>query len=315
MKMYKLLTIILAVGLLQACNGSKEKTTPSGLTYTIITEGSGEVVPTNHYLMLNMMYKDDTDSVWVDTNDRGIPIMIYKEDSVWTKNDGSVQEIFINLTKGDSITFNVTANDLFTKTWTAPLPANVKPETIISFFIGVEDVLNEEGLREWQQQMMAKQEAKMNLEAEGKLKEDIATIDAYLAENNITAQTTESGLRYVITQEGTGDNAQVGQSVKVDYAGYVLNGEYFDSSIKEIAIEKGIYNKEREAYSPYEPYEFVLGQGVVIQGWDEGITLLNVGSKATFYIPSGLAYGPRARSPKIPANSILVFDLELVEAN
>ena len=75
----------------------------------------------------------------------------------------------------------------------------------------------------------------------------------------------------------------------------MLDGTKFDSS-----------------YDRGTPIEFVLGQGRVIKGWDEGITLLNVGSKAKFIIPANLGYGNRAMGP-IPANSILIFEVELVE--
>lgn len=308
MKLNNLLGVMILVGLFQACSSGSEETTPSGLKYTVVNRGSEGVAPSGSYLMLNMIYKDDTDSVWVDTKESGVPIMIFKEDSIWTKKDGSIQEIFVELGKGDSISFDVSANDLFTKTWQAPLPPSVTPETIISFYIGVQDVLDEEGLRAWQQEMQAKQMAKMQEEASGQKIKDAELIEAYLAENNIEAQATESGLRYVITEEGEGPSPEAGQTVEVNYAGHVLNGEFFDTSIKSVAEEQGLYNEQRE----YKPLEFPLGQGAVISGWDEGIALLNKGAKATFYIPSGLAYGARARSAQIPANSILVFDVELV---
>jgi FKBP-type peptidyl-prolyl cis-trans isomerase FkpA len=309
MKITKLFLAVILVVLLNACSNS-EKETPSGLKYTVIKKGEGEVVPKGKYLMLNMLYKDNSDSVWIDTNERGMPMMIYKEDSVWTKNDSSIQEIFIDLRKGDSISFDVSAKDLFSKTWKSPIPENIKPETIISFFIGVQDVLTTEELNEWQKNMQAKQMIEMQAAAVGQKEIDKELIEKYLLENNIEANTTESGLKYVVTTEGSGEKPTTGQTISVNYAGYVLNGEYFDTSIKSIAEEKGLYNPQRE---PYEPIQFPLGQGAVIKGWDEGLALLNKGAKATFYIPSGLAYGARARSEKIPANAILVFDVELVD--
>ncbi|HNP17981.1 MAG TPA: FKBP-type peptidyl-prolyl cis-trans isomerase [Fulvivirga sp.] len=307
MKIIKLVTIAVIVGLLQSC-GDSEKSTPSGLKYSVINEGS-EIANDGDYLLLNMIYKDDNDSVWVDSKERGIPMVIMKEDSIWNLNDGSVQEVFATLKKGDSIKFDVTAEDLFAKTWKAPLPPNVKPETMITFLIGVKDILDKDGLMQWQQEMMAKQQKDAVANAEKQKSVDDELITKYLEDNNITANTTESGLRYVITQEGTGANAEAGKTVKVNYSGKILDGEYFDTSVKELAEKEGLYNEQRT----YEPIEFQLGTGAVIKGWDEGIALLNPGAKATFYIPSGLAYGPRARSAKIPANSILVFDVELVE--
>ena len=89
----------------------------------------------------------------------------------------------------------------------------------------------------------------------------------------------------------------------------MLNGEYFDSSVEEVAKEKGLYTEGR----PYGPYETAIGQGTVIRGWDIGFQLMNQGSKATLYVPSTLAYGSRSRSAQIGPNSILVFDVELVE--
>jgi FKBP-type peptidyl-prolyl cis-trans isomerase FkpA len=97
--------------------------------------------------------------------------------------------------------------------------------------------------------------------------------------------------------------------VSVNYAGWVLNGAHFDTSIKEVAEENGLYNPGR----PYEPLSFPVGQGRVIKGWDEGIGLLNEGSKARLFIPSSLGYGTRGSGQIIKPNSILVFDVELVK--
>ena len=137
---------------------------------------------------------------------------------------------------------------------------------------------------------------------------DKEVLDTYLAENGIEATSTESGLRYVITEQGSGPQPSTGQMVQVNYAGWVLNGAYFDTSIESVARENDIFREGRT----YEPFSFAIGQGRVIKGWDEGIALLNVGSKATLYIPSPLGYGNRGSGPVIKPNSILVFDVELV---
>jgi peptidylprolyl isomerase len=106
---------------------------------------------------------------------------------------------------------------------------------------------------------------------------------------------TETGLRYQIIHHGEGIQAKAGNIVKVHYKGSLMNGEVFDSS-----------------YSRKQPIEFPLGRGQVIAGWDEGIQLLNVGSKARFVIPPQLGYGNQAVGGVIPANSVLIFDVELV---
>ena len=113
------------------------------------------------------------------------------------------------------------------------------------------------------------------------------------------AKKTDSGLMYIIQKEGSGQKANSGDNVSVHYSGYLLDGTKFDSS-----------------YDRGQPIQFVLGQGRVIKGWDEGIALLKVGSKAKFIIPPNLGYGSRdVGNGLIPANSILIFEVELVGIN
>ncbi|WP_452602278.1 peptidylprolyl isomerase [Pontimicrobium sp. MEBiC06410] len=108
-------------------------------------------------------------------------------------------------------------------------------------------------------------------------------------------EATKSGLRYQILQKGEGAKAEKGKTVSVHYKGSLTDGTVFDSS-----------------YKRNEPIDFVLGAGQVISGWDEGISLLNVGDKARFVIPSDLAYGARGAGGVIPPNAILIFDVELM---
>lgn len=128
---------------------------------------------------------------------------------------------------------------------------------------------------------------------------DEKLITEYLAKNNITATRTKSGLYYVITKQGTGKNAWRGQTVTLNYTGKTLDGVMFDSNLDP-------------AFNHVAPLTCSIGMGQVIKGWDEGIQLLNTGSKATLVIPSHLAYGDKAVGEAIPANSVLVFDVELV---
>jgi FKBP-type peptidyl-prolyl cis-trans isomerase FkpA len=124
----------------------------------------------------------------------------------------------------------------------------------------------------------------------------------YFAKNKIKAAKTSSGLYYVIVKKGTGVNAKSGEQVNMNYLGKFLDGKKFDGNVNEN------YESTRQVLT------FTLGVGQVIKGWDEGIQLLNPGTRATLYIPSGLAYGPNGRGP-IPANSILVFNVELLSVD
>ena len=110
------------------------------------------------------------------------------------------------------------------------------------------------------------------------------------------AATTPSGLKYIVLQEGTGNKPVATSNVKVHYTGMFLDGKVFDSS-----------------YPRKKPIEFPLGRGNVIEGWDEGIALLQVGDKARFVIPSHLGYGSRGAGGVIPPNATLIFDVELMD--
>ena len=109
------------------------------------------------------------------------------------------------------------------------------------------------------------------------------------------ATTTPSGLTYIITHRGEGRQPQSGETVTVHYTGVLWNGVKFDSS-----RDRG------------QPFEFPLGQGRVIKGWDEGIAKLRIGDQATFIIPASLGYGDRGAGGVIPPGATLIFIVELV---
>jgi len=107
---------------------------------------------------------------------------------------------------------------------------------------------------------------------------------------------TASGLEYWDIKVGTGAVAQTGKQVKVDYTGWLTNGKKFDSSV-----------------GTGRPFDFMLGASQVIKGWDEGVVGMKVGGKRQLRIPPDLAYGAAGHPPQIPANSTLIFDVQLVD--
>jgi len=107
--------------------------------------------------------------------------------------------------------------------------------------------------------------------------------------------TTKDGLKYQDLRVGTGDIAKAGEGVEVNYKGTLLDGTIFDQS----------YGRG--------PFDFNLGAGQVIKGWDEGVAGMKVGGKRKLIVPADLAYGDQSPSPTIPPNSTLVFIVELLK--
>ncbi|MBA2581778.1 MAG: FKBP-type peptidyl-prolyl cis-trans isomerase [Bacteroidetes bacterium] len=139
----------------------------------------------------------------------------------------------------------------------------------------------------------------------------MSQLTAYLEKNNIVQTPTPKGLYYIETVKGTGKKAEKGKMVKVNYTGRLLDGTVFDTSVESEAKKANVFDPQR----PYAPLDFQLGAGMVIQGWDEGISYMNVGGKATLIIPSNLAYGESGAGGIIPPNTTLVFEVELKEVN
>lgn len=125
-----------------------------------------------------------------------------------------------------------------------------------------------------------------NDSAEEQLKKDIALIQDYLNENNLVAESTESGLHYIIEEQGSGSKPTYSSIINVEYTGKLLNGEVFDSG-----------------QTTYQLINF-------IEGWQEGMQLFNEGGEGMLLIPSALGYGNKSQG-SIPANSVLIFDIHL----
>jgi len=258
------------------------KETATGLKYKFHRQNAELSKPAlGDILTVSMMYYIN-DSLLFDGKTIGRPMQFPLVESAF---NGDFYEGMAMMAMGDSASFICPADSVFFRIFRVKaLPEFVKPSSLMRFEIGMENFLSPEAY-----------EAERLAEMQEEVDESNARLAQYISENNIKAEPQASGLYYVETLKGTGKKPHDGQRVKVHYKGTLLDGTKFDAS-----------------YDRNQPFEFVLGMGQVIKGWDEGIALMQEGGKATLILPFNLAYGERATGT-IPPFSPLVFEVELIE--
>lgn len=217
---------------------------------------------------------------------------------------GDIADVLVLMSPGDSVICLVDAKAMFDYS-KKPMPDYIKPGDWIQYNIRLVSIKPKAQIQKEREAEFAKFMQQQN--TDNQPVNDDSALQTYFKIRNISPIKTASGLYYSIQKEGVGANAAAGDTVVMNYRGNLLDGTVFDSNIDS-------------AFMHVMPLNFVLGTGRVIKGWDEGISYLKPGSKAFFYIPSRLAYGAQSRpgstaNPKgIPANSVLIFEVELVAA-
>lgn len=305
MKNYKPLILVLAlitgVSTLSSCQKTKV-TEKDAIEYTYIKEGS-EKPKNGDFVLYNLVILTQSDSTIYSTLEQPFPGYLMANDTIKPQN--GMDEIFLSLRKGDSITFEAAAKLIFS----GNQPSPIKEDDVIKVRLGAYEVKTEAEMQAFYEEAMQKEQERAAERAKVLMVEESKTIEAYLAKNNLNAQKSQNGLYYIIEKPGIGPETTPGTTMYVNYAGYLLDGTLFDTSWPDLAKANNMFSEER----PYEPLPVNVGTGQVIPGWDEGLMLLKKGSKAKFIIPSPLAYGEQGAGTMIPANSILVFDVEVTD--
>ncbi len=292
----KFLFLVLGLGLLVGCSSEGKRLKADGFEYTLVRKGDSQAIPLDSYVRFNMD--------------------LYYKDSVIQRSSEAAQPPVLKITaeKKDYGYFTSLINllgkmhvrDSFHYYFPVDSFRQIPPgfesftEPVV-YRIGIVDVMDEAQFKAFTDSIQQAQEKVRQV-----VRDQLPAIETMVKANFDTykkggfdsqMQTTASGLKYVIHEEGKGEKPKRGEQVSVNYYGmFDTDGTMFDNS-----------------WSRGMPHTFPLGQGQVIQGWDEALALFNKGTKATLFIPANLGYGAQGNPPTIPGDAALVFYVELVD--
>lgn len=283
---------LLAV-LLWACEAPRkqngEDTLPSGVKFKVLSKDTkGQKVKVGDYVVMH--FTSQVGNKIIDnTYKLGEPQTIMVSPVA-----GMPSEVLPYLQVGDSLKITLSLDSLVKKTGNTKFFDQYKKDgNTIDYYVKVFGIKTKEQMKAYAME----QEKKAQQEAKKKQEEEIKKLEEYVQKTGKKYTKLPSGLYFLIT-EAKPENlkAKKGDTVMVHYTGKLIDGKVFDSSIEK------------------DPFQFVLGMGAVIKGWDEGIAQLRKGEKATLLIPSSMGYGAQgAGMGLIPPFSTLIFDVELVD--
>ena len=270
-----------------------------GLEYKIISSGNGETVKYGQFIQMQIaeyLVKNNKDSLLQSRNSMpNIEVL----DS--TSIPPNYFKIFSQLRNGDSLVMRISMDSITKKN--PNIPPYMKGAQYLEQTIRVSNIFKtREEADVARKAANEKAELEMKAKQAAQLKKDDVEINNYLKKNNITAVKAPLGTYVQIKEPGTGNNIDTSIVVKAFYTGRTMDGKPFDSN-------------QDSSFQHTDPFYVNMTNdpslGGVIPGWKDALPLLKKGSKATFFIPSTLAYGEQGNGDKIKPNSILIFDIEV----
>lgn len=266
-----------------ACKQEKTLETPDGHKYIHHIKTGNPMPQPGDYVYFHAQIRDGEKVIRSSRDEGAAPYMQIPTEEMPGREVSPVESVLKLMGQGDSVTLLIELDSIQKQT--------MQVQSDIMYYDVVMVRLQPKAEREKELQ------AVRAVESEVAVKVAVTREDYQAGKLNSQIQTTASGLKYIVQEEGKGDKPQTGAGVQVHYYGVLASdGKMFDNS-----------------FSRGEPITFPLGLGQVIPGWDEGLALLKEGSKATFFIPANLAYGAQGSPPAIPGNAELIFYIELVD--
>ncbi len=288
--------ILASLSLLIAFSGcKKDLLTADGTQYVIHTKSGNPKPNPGDWIYFHAYIRNGEEVINTSRKGEQVPYA-QLPGNVDAEKGQSILQVLQHLGIGDSATILVRLDTI------NPKPPGFETADMLYYDVVIQDIkpdakFQEDMRAEQQKQMAEMQLAQARFPAIDSLTKDVA---ARIKSGALASELkqTNSGLKYIIHEEGTGPMAEPGKNVTVHYHGVLTDGKMFDSS-----------------FQSGEAIRFSLGVGQVIPGWDEGLALLKEGTKATLYVPYPLAYGEAGDPPTIPAKSDLIFYVELIKAN
>jgi len=267
------------------------KVTANGTQLQILATSNGRKIKLDDIITFHVIQKTGKDSILYSSYTAGNPVQVK------VQPQGDLMDIFPLLAEKDSALVKISTDTIF-KNNEAQRPPFLLKGSLISVLLKIEKVQSLD-------EAIAERQALLD----GMAAKETADMNKYIADKGLALTTTASGLKYRITAPSIKRKPVAGDSVQVNYTGRTVEGKVFDSSVEADAKAGGLVQPGRT----YEPIAFRVGQGMVIPGWDEGLLLLGEGAKATFVIPSKLAYGDRGAGEDIKPFNTLIFDVQLMK--
>ncbi|MFT4760662.1 MAG: FKBP-type peptidyl-prolyl cis-trans isomerase FkpA [Paraglaciecola sp.] len=283
-------------GLFFASCGGDSGTTDSGFRYEFHDKKEGATPQVGEYAYFHVYMKNPkTGEMTVDTRKNPVvPSVAIPDEASRLKGQQAVPvyDVLPMMSIGDSLSVYQSLDSIPRK------PPGFEDEKELAYQVVLMDIKSAEAYKEdqsvVQKEMQEAQAALATVSAEVGAKVQETAKDYMAGKLNDQIKTTESGLKYLIHEEGTGPVAKTGEPVTAEYFGALTNGTRFDDSFGRV-----------------QPFTFPVGQGRVIPGWDEGFGMLKEGTKATLFIPAALGYGASGSGQAIPPNSELIFYVEV----
>jgi FKBP-type peptidyl-prolyl cis-trans isomerase FkpA len=287
MRFKNLLLLATVLFIFTACNKDKTKYEKhaSGLEYIIVEKGKSDVKLKNgDVISVLMTYETEDGKVLFNSYQTNRKYL--RTVSKPSHKGGSFEDGLMLLGVGDSAIFRINAESFLRYSeLQSKISADIKPEDFIIVKLRVLELVEKDNFDDI---LSDKYHTDETVEME--------LLNNYLKNANINVKPTESGLYYVEKVKGKGRQAQKGNQVSVHYTLTLIDGQLIETSLDK------------------KPISYRLGEGKVIDGWEEGIAYMREGGKATLIVPSKIGYGKEGKGSIMP-NSTLIFEVELVKVN